>query len=82
MEMQGDLVYTKLNNLEQAKALAGSFYLVAEESKLPSIQAVFPSGTVLCKVDRLEIQHFDRAYRVQTAWPTPFTRMAIVRLPN
>ena len=82
MEMQGDLVYTKLNNLEQAKVLAGSFYLVAEESKLPSIQVAFPSGTVLCKVDRLEIQHFDRAYRVQTAWPTPFTRMAIVRLPN
>jgi len=81
MEVQSDLSFTRLGTIEQARTIKGSFYLVANEDKLPVIMESFPEAQILHEVGRLAIQRFDRAYRSQTRWPRPFPRMVILRVP-
>jgi 4-amino-4-deoxy-L-arabinose transferase-like glycosyltransferase len=80
MEVQSDLTFTRFDTIEKVKAVKGDFYLVANENKLPVIVATFPEAKVVHEVDRLQIQYFDRAYRCQTRWPKPLTRMTILRI--
>jgi 4-amino-4-deoxy-L-arabinose transferase-like glycosyltransferase len=80
IEMQSDLSFRKLDTMEQAKAIKGDFYLIANDDKLPAIMAGFPQAKLLYAMDTLEIQYFGRAYRSQTRWPVPLTGMAILRI--